>query len=262
MSPFINPAGNDWLRKTYEPSKLEGRGSNDIYGPKFHGLYQELAYLYAASGNQELALRCVDTLLFYNQNYHQDNYDNIPDNATNIAVYFYLYNHPEKLTPFVKGYCARKGVSEEEFYDRLLARCRTSFLAFATLESFYRFQSLYHNTNVEFGRDEQVKFFFDAYRGAVNTAETTPEAKNFYLAVSYKNEGLFQAKRRMDAGLKRDSIALKILFDRAFALFHKVPSGYLEEPIQFVDNMFSAQDAVQIPGCDYPVSSLGATQLP
>ena len=85
----------------------------------FNGLYQELGYLFAAKGESRLALNALDTLLTYNQNYYQNDYSALPDNAYHIAGVFYSYGHLTALNEFVGGYCQKTGMTEAQFYARL-----------------------------------------------------------------------------------------------------------------------------------------------
>ncbi|MGL6267074.1 MAG: hypothetical protein ACRC2O_04090, partial [Chitinophagaceae bacterium] len=64
LSPFENTNPSAWLQSNFMQDKIMSRGEQD-YGFSFNGLYQELAYLYSAKGNSDMALRCMDSLLKY-----------------------------------------------------------------------------------------------------------------------------------------------------------------------------------------------------
>ena len=119
ISPFENESRTPWLEKNYQRDKLLVRGSQN-YGPRFNGLYQDLAYLYAAVGNTEKVLRCTDSLLLYQQNFYQNDYATHAENASNIAAVYFTYGTTSRLDEFVEGYCTRKKISAEEFYDRMV----------------------------------------------------------------------------------------------------------------------------------------------
>ena len=75
LSPFENGLQTEWLKSNFQKDKLLLRGSEaQNYGFKYNGLYQELAYLYAASGDSEKALQCLDSLLANSQNNFQGDY--------------------------------------------------------------------------------------------------------------------------------------------------------------------------------------------
>jgi energy-coupling factor transporter ATP-binding protein EcfA2 len=115
LSPFENSSLSPWMQVNFQQDKILIRGEVG-YGFNFNGLYQELAYLYAASGNSDRALQCIDTLLKYSQNNFQGDYSAGADNASNIASVFFSNGTVDKLDAFVSGYCTRKKISEEEFY--------------------------------------------------------------------------------------------------------------------------------------------------
>ena len=86
-----------------------------------NGLYQDLAYLYAASGKPEKVLQCMDTLLNYQENFYQNDYATHVENASHIAAVFYIYGTTNQLDNFVNGYCKRKNIPATEFYNRLVS---------------------------------------------------------------------------------------------------------------------------------------------
>lgn len=238
LSPFRNHNLSDWLKKTYDKSQLGGRGFYKIYGPKYNGLYLDLAYLYAAAGDETYTLKCVDTLLYYNENYYQRKLALIMDNATSILPYFYRYDHADKIRSFTRQYSIKSNTSEQEFYARLLARSKVTYVTLLTLEADFKGRpGIHHNTNLDFGSDQQIKFFFDTYRDVISTTLKEVAARNFYTAVSYKDEGIFLARRQDLAGVKRDTLVLKDLFEKAIALFNKVPTDYQNETTHFFDNI-------------------------
>ena len=163
-------------------------------------MYQELAYLYAATGNTRNAVRAIDTLLLYNQNYFQNDYGSVPDNASHIAACFYRYDHPDQLNEFANLYCQRKKISLEEFYARLLGRCKLYEFATTALNYDVRFDHDF-NLGLEYNDNNLLEFFFNKYRETVNSTFTDPNAKNFKLALSYKDEGIIRLRKLEVAGL-------------------------------------------------------------
>ena len=94
-------------KENYEDNKTLVRGRYS-YGIRFNGLYQDLAYLYAAAGKPTLVLQCLDSLLRYQDNFYQNDYATYAENATNIAAVFYTYGTTDFLDEFVQGYCKER----------------------------------------------------------------------------------------------------------------------------------------------------------
>ncbi len=80
LSPLEGSLFTPWLAERFQQDNMMERGEQG-YGFFFNGLYQELAYLYAAEGNHSRALQCMDTLLKYSANNYQGDYAAGADNA-------------------------------------------------------------------------------------------------------------------------------------------------------------------------------------
>ena len=175
ISPFEGATRSGWVMNNYSRDKLALRGVTDK-SYSFNGLFQELAYLYAASGNVSRVLQCMDTLFRYNHNYFQGDYGTMPDNASHVASCFYRYGKTDQLNAFVSGYCQRKKISETEFYARLLARCKLYEFSTGTL-NFPSFDWDF-NLSLEYSDDKQLDFFFTKYREVINrTVSRSQRAK-------------------------------------------------------------------------------------
>ncbi len=228
LSPFENKTRSAWVLKNYQRDNLMRRSRLD-YGFKFNGLYQELAYIYAALGETSKALQAVDSILFYNQSYHQNDYTAMLDNASNITGVFYTSSNVDQLDGFVSGYCSRKKIEEPEFYERLLARS-IPYVQIAdnsdpTLTNF-------SNGNLQYSTLDQVSYFSDKYRESIIKAGMKPAARDFKLALAYRNEGLLKALLldfRNEKSQESD-----MLYDKAMALYESVEPGFLQESIRIV----------------------------
>src|SRR5262249_50070231 len=121
LSPFENKARTPWIETNYQQDKVLVRGAFN-YGFRYNGLFQDLAYLYAAAGKPEKALQCMDTLLRYQTSFYQNDYATHAENAANIAAVFYVYGTTDLLDEFVQGYCSRKKIGGVEFYNRLVSK--------------------------------------------------------------------------------------------------------------------------------------------
>jgi hypothetical protein len=226
LSPFENFSRSAWLTSNFQQDKVLQRGELD-YGFLHNGLYQELAYLYAATGNSEKVLQCMDTLLAYSQINFQGDYASGGDNAANIAAAFFENGNTDKLDQFVEGYCARKKVSEEQFYGALLARSMTDRAAASSLDLYF-WMNVKVNLNLRFCSDDQLKFFYEKYRQRVDATVSDPDQKNFLIAHSHKQEGIAKAIRRSDSS--KSASGSKESFDQAIAWYNKVnPASMVQQ---------------------------------
>ncbi len=232
LSPFENGLKTEWLKSNFYKDKLLIRGSAATnYGFKFNGLYQELAYLYAASGNSERALQCMDTLLAYSQNNFQGDYAGGGDNAANIAAVYFRDEKPGQLDEFVNGYCNRKKITTEEFYARLLGRTIHGFETFNL--RLYPFFEETQNINLQLCGRKQLGFFYDKYREVVQSTVNDTDQKNFLMALSFKNEGILKSLTKEGPG--KDEPGTKEFFDKALSFYRSVNPQYLDVAIPVMD---------------------------
>jgi hypothetical protein len=159
-------------------------------GPRYNGLYQDLAYLYVAAGNPLKALQCLDTLLRYQENFYQNDYATHVENAANIAAVFYTYGNSDKLEEFVNGYCNRKKVSTVDFYSRLVSHALINYNTWSNT-NFYSGGGgqRFSNLNIKFSSDQMISFFFSKLKEEILKIKDNSE-RNFNLAVVLKNEGI------------------------------------------------------------------------
>ena len=239
ISPFENNTRTPWLEKNYQQDKILQRGSLN-YGPRFNGLYQDLAYLYAAAGRTEMVLQCMDTLLQYQAGFFQNDLATHVENASNIAVVFYIYDNTDNLDEFVQGYCNRKNISTSEFYNRLVSWSppdagNTNFYSGAGGQTF-------SNVNIQFSSDSMLAFFFAKLKEEIIKFNNTDE-RDFNLAVILKNEGNLFAYRQEVRG-NRDSKKDQIFKD-AIHYYQQASKEYVNEPLSIVGT--SASDLITMP---------------
>ena len=230
LSTFNGNKKSEWHQALFKSDNLLTKG-NYGYGFKFNGLYQELAYLYAATGNSDMALRCIDSLLHHNSNYFSKDYNSMLDNASNIASVFYLNGKESEVDQFVKGYCARKKVSEDEFYNALMARFVNSNFIFLSLH-LHPFMNTTANLGMRFTDIDQISFFCSKYRGIVQATAMNPDLSNYLMAVSYKNEASLKAVFSRGFSEKLNTDLVWPLFDKAFEHYKKVKPEFLESQIE------------------------------
>ena len=229
MSPLETGVVSDWIAQNYRRDTILERGSQ-VYGVRYNGLYQLLAYFYAAAGKPAMAIQSVDSILNYQDTFFENDYETHMENATNIAGVFYTYGYNEHLDTFVSGYTSRKNTNPVEFYNRLVSRMFFDFYVAAYPNYFGGFDRYYTQTNIKLADDEMLSFFFGKKREEIQKL-TDPDARNFNLAASYKNEGLMLAFRNdMRPGNDLEAIALS-LFDTAFSHYIQTSDTYLNQII-------------------------------
>jgi energy-coupling factor transporter ATP-binding protein EcfA2 len=230
LSPFETSSKTEWVTTHFKRDKLLIRGYQS-YGFNFNGLYQELALLYAADGNIARSLQAIDTLLKYNEPYYQRDYTNMLDNAANVASVLFRTGNIDLIDAFVTGYCQQKKMTEMEFYQRLLGRAQPYNLSRNS-----NYQVIWpeaHNTNLSYGEEKEIAFFYQKFREAANKS-ANPNEKNFLLALSYKNEGITIAHKAEVAGKKYNYEVVAELFDKSIAQYNLVSAAYLNETIERV----------------------------
>ena len=238
LSPIDNPSPSAWLQSNYQEDKMMARGEEN-YGFKFNGLYQELAYLYAAAGNPDKTLQCMDTLFKYSQNNFQGEYSNGADNASNIAAVFFSNGTTDQLDAFVQGYCSRKKISGEEFYSRLIARCLRERGTAAVLD-LYWWMNAKLNLNLRFSSRVQLSYFCNKYRELVQSTIKDADQKNFLMALSFKNEGILKSINHEQPA--KGELTVKEDFDQAVLWYGKVNTAYLAVPVSM--SLSSADEQV------------------
>lgn len=231
LSPFQESEMNDWHQSLFKRDNIMVRGIYG-YGFLFNGLYQELAYLYAAKGNTQKTLQCLDSLLRYNDNYFTKDYSAMLDNASNIASVFYLNGKKNEVIEFIAGYCLQKRISEPLFYEILTARYVNSVHVFLTLH-LHPFMNATSNFNLRFTDVDQVTFFSAKHRESILKSSVDENNKNFQLALAYKNEAMFVANYSRGYNDPLDKDRIWPLFDKAFSYYNLIDSKFLERDTEF-----------------------------
>ena len=233
ISPFENSDRTTWLLDNYARDKVLIKGTQ-TYGIRYNGLYQDLAYLYAALGNPDKVLQCMDTILRYQENFFQNDYQTHAENGTNVAAVFYTYGQEEALANFVTGYSSRKKTTAEDFYHRLTA---WTFIHWNDLGNvnFYAAAGgqVFSNLNLKLSSDGMLRFFHAQWRNEINKLKDADE-RNFGLAVALKNEGNMLAYRQQMRGETRGA-SDNDLYKTAFEHYRRVSRQFLEQPVNVID---------------------------
>lgn len=243
LSPFENPNQSEWLNTHYHKDKFLPRGAQE-YGFRHNGLYQLIAYLYAAEGNSAKALQCIDTLLRYGQQNYQQDYAAGVDNAAHIAATFFHYNKSgSELDNFVKGYCQRKGISQEEFYDRMIGRTLQYYFGAPANLHLYWFMDINSNLALQFPGEEMLGRYFNKYRSVIQTTVSDLDERNFQLALSFKNEGILKSLSKANAVSGETPVS--DYFEKSVTHFNQVDSKYRNERIPVLG--ISGADQLVVP---------------
>ena len=242
LSPFENGLQSGWLKSNFAKDKLLIRGSQpENYGFNYNSLYQQLAYLYAAVGNSARVLQCVDTLLANSQNNFQGDYASGLDNATNIAVVYFLNGTSDHLDSFVNGYCQKKKIDAQEFYAKTIGRTLPGMDVTSSMELF-PFMTSIQNLNVQYCNRKMLTFLYHKYREAVESYKDE-DMRNFYLAVSYKEEGILKSLSKEAPAA--EELTTEQSFDKAMAFYRHIKAPYLQQSIRIRDA--SSADANAVP---------------
>jgi len=243
LSPFETDKVTPWMEENYARDKVLIRGTQ-TYGIRYNGLYQDLSYLYAAAGKPERALQCMDSVLRYEENFYQNDYATHAENATNVAAVFYTYGKENDLQTFVNGYCARKKVTANDFYHRLVARMFVDW-DITGYTNFYAAAGgqVYANLNLKYASDAMLKFFYARWKDEINTFKDGDE-RNFSMAVALKNEGnmLFYRKEIRNEEIKPSD---NDYYKNAIDSYQKVSLNYLDQVVNVVGA--SGSDLVTLP---------------
>jgi energy-coupling factor transporter ATP-binding protein EcfA2 len=239
LSPFENRNSSDWLKQNYPKDKQYETGWFN-YSLNYNGLYQQTAYLYAALGKTPEILNCIDTLLAYNQNYFERKYYYTLDNATNMAGFLYTSGHADQVKPFVDAYIRKSGDNKTQFYELLLGRSAVDErIAVSAGIGGGNYKYLSHNLN--YSSVEQLAFFADLHRAAIEEETGSPDEKNYLLSLANKNAGTRIYKRIKEGGAGDPKAAAYPYFDKALE-YHKLISnsylvGMVNSLISFSDNI-------------------------
>lgn len=243
LSPFESNEQSSWIKSNYDKEKFLVRGAQD-YGFRHNGLYQVLAYLYAASGNSPKVLQCMDTLLRYSQQNFQQDYAAGTDNAANIAAMYFRYEKTgDELDQFVQGYCRKKGISEENFYDRMIGRTLQHYQSAPSNLHLLWFMDANSNLILQFPGRSYLTQYFQKLRTVIESTIKDRNQQYYQLALSYKNEGIMKSfnKESQLAG----ELPVSGYFDKAVDYFNKTEAGYINQTINTIGT--TSSDPIVVP---------------
>ena len=176
-----------------------------------NGGYEKLAYLYAARGDVQNVLRCLDSLNKYNERYDQN-----WNNSTNIAGYFLMYGHTKSFQEFTKAYSTSIGIPQHRFI-----RAIANLAGIREINGGVKFiQHGNYNENLALFDYNQVKELFGIYRSTLEEEISDRNELNFNLALSFKQQGVVYDKISGKAMLQRTVILLTVFFQSPGNITH------------------------------------------
>ena len=230
LSPFEPGERSSWVMESYPRDRILIRGAQLIYGNRHNGLYQLMAYLYAAADKPGLAIQSVDSILVNQSTFFENDYNAHSENAAHVALVFYTYKHLDALDTFVEEYSSRLNWTSADFYNRLVARTYFEGTLSEQFNYFAGIPRVYNTPYLKFVTDEMLTFFFSQMREDLEQVNN-PEDRNYGLALSYKNEGILKAFRNEIRMNPDANSSLSTLFDEAVAHFRRVSESYLNQPV-------------------------------
>lgn len=194
-----------------------------------NGGYQMLAYFYAASGNVNRTLQCLDSLKKSNQNY-----DKGFNNSTQIAGYFLQYGDRKAFLEFVTAYARDLDIPAYAYVKEILNRAAVPEIG--SIVKFIKHGNF--NDGLKFFGEQLVMELFDAAIAFSRRELKSPDALNFNLALLAKHHGVLEAKNAKRWGTRSQKRS-DSLFQAALYHYGKVGNAYLEERIETDAQVFS-----------------------
>jgi hypothetical protein len=226
LTSSISPFSNDLpVRQKFErtfPSKAKlnvGFAQTVSHG----GGYEKLACLYAAQGDVQHALRCLDSLNKYN-----DYYDQNWNNSTNIGGYFLMYGHTGSFRDFIRSYSKSIGIPCHAYLKTLV-----NLAGIKELRRTAKFiQHGNYNENLALFNFDLVKELFSIYQSTLEEDIKDKNELNFNLALLYKQEGVVFDKLSGESDIAWNRKACDTLFSIATDYYSRLPADFLKSKVE------------------------------
>jgi energy-coupling factor transporter ATP-binding protein EcfA2 len=228
VSPFEDPGGKEMFDVYYPKGSYEinGRVPND-----FNGGYHTLASLYAAVGNAEKVIECLE---MFKQSGENDYFSgNLFNNYNNILAIFYQFGHRDKAGIMLKWLVTNYAD------DDPLTVYRNSVIRSGYMSQFYRVNISknilrsfkgYFFPNLCMASQEVFNELSDDYEKLISDIKD-PSQRNYLLAINEKRKAIFTDKYEYDRGLKPDTADLNKILLQAVQHFRQVDGKFLDEKI-------------------------------
>ena len=228
ISPFENQ-GTNAIFDVYYPKgsyEINGRISND-----FNGGYHTLASLYAAKGDAEKVIQCLEV---FKQSGETDYFSgSLFNNYNNILGIFYQFGHRVKAGIMLKWLAANFAD------DDPITVYRNSVIRSGYISQLYRaniskgilrsFKG-YFFPNLCMASREVFNEIADDYEKLIAEIKD-PSKRNYELAINEKRRAMFTDKYDFDRGIKPDTASLNEMLMLAVQHFRLVDGKFLGEKI-------------------------------
>jgi len=231
------------VNSLYPKSKLIFTGANQDQ-LAYNGLYQELAYLYAAQGNVTLALQSVDTLHAYHSNYN-----NYSTDGYTVAGYFVKYGHWDALTKYAELYSSTRNHTAYKFYENVLDRSgKMSYYLWWRFNSiFSAFIDKWHNPILEYQDLPTTLRLFDLYESAISSEPIHSNEYNFAMAQLYKRKGVILAAWKEGKNILDDNKDVSTAFETSLNYYSNTSPTFLNEEVKLTYSQFSRRELFKYP---------------
>ena len=179
LSPFESSSYPSFM--AFYPAKggiRNGRTGNISH----NGGYQELASLYASTGNLKLAEQATDSLVKYSANYFEIMSFN---NATNILGYFVQFEYLHEAEQYLNYLNDKTGLSKRRLM--MLTMDHSTGVKYMYFDERVLNESNY-NPGLSILSLQGIEFLFDLNEKVIKEEENS-DAEAFYLALLYKYHG-------------------------------------------------------------------------
>ncbi len=167
-----------------------------------NGGYEKLAYLYAAQGDVQIVLRCLDSL-----NKRNETYDLHWNNSANIGGYFLMYRHRQFLKDFIKVF--RRDWSARHIYVKTMV----NQAGYQELRRVIKLiQHGNYNENLALFDFDLVKELFSIYKTIIKEEIKDKNELHFNLALLHKHQGVVYDRILRQTGLMSNSNLMDSLF--------------------------------------------------
>jgi len=203
---------------------LEGKLNVGLAETVSHnGGYEKLAYFYAAQGDVQRVLRCLDSL-----NKHNETYDLHWNNSANIGGYFLMYGHSRPFQDLIKAYSKAIGVQQYIFVKTMVNQA--GILELRRIIKFIQHGN--YNENLALFDFNLVKELFGIYKATIEEEIKDKNELHFNLALLHKHQGVVYERILREKGVLSNSNLTDSLFSIALEHYSNLPSEFLQSSVE------------------------------
>jgi energy-coupling factor transporter ATP-binding protein EcfA2 len=228
VSPFEGPGGKA-IFDLYYPNgsyEINGRVPNN-----FNGGYHTLASLYAAAGNGDKVVQCLEMI---KQSGESDYFSgSLFNNYNNILAIFYQFGHKDKAG-IMLNWLATNFKDDDQ-----ITVLRNSVIRSGYMSQFYRVNISrdilrsfkgYFFPNLCMASREVFNALCDDYEKLVSANKNLSE-RNYLLTINEKRRAIYTYKYDFDRGIQPDTTSLNETLMEAVQHFRQIDKKFLDEKI-------------------------------